>query len=97
MAGSEDILNVDSGLAGIVERIGENVEHEFAVRVRVHMTMGLFIQVSMQFGSIDEVSIVSKATVTRMLTKMINAVFKENLRRIPIGKEVRSADTYQIP
>lgn len=44
--GAEDILNVDSRLARLVESIGKDVEHKFAIGVRVHMTVGFFIEIA---------------------------------------------------
>ena len=59
--GAEDVVDVDTGLARIVEGVGKDIEHQLAVRVRVDMTMGFFVEVAAQLGGVDQVAVVGKA------------------------------------
>lgn len=73
--GNEDVVGVDTRLAGLVQGVGKDVEHQLAVRVGVHMTMGLFIEIAAQGGSVDEVTVVRKA----------NAVGRVDVERLAFG------------
>ena len=65
--GSEDIFRVDTRLAGLVELVGENVEHQLAVALGVDVTVGGVVEICPKFFGVDEVSIVSEAdTVGRV-------------------------------
>lgn len=59
--GNEDVVGVDTSFASLVQGVGKDVEHQLAVGVGVHMTMGLFIEISAQGGSVDEVTVVREA------------------------------------
>lgn len=61
LEGTEDVVCVDTGLAGLVQGVGEDVEHQLAVRVGVYMTVSLLVEIVAQSGSVDEVTVVRKA------------------------------------
>ena len=45
--GSENVLHIHTGLSGLVQGIGKDVKHQFAVGVGVDVTMSLFVEISM--------------------------------------------------
>ena len=75
LEGTEDVVGVDTGLAGLVQGVGKDVEHQLAVRVGVHMTMGLLVEIAAQGGSVDEVTVVSEA----------DAVGRVDVERLTLG------------
>ena len=56
--GLENIVRVHTSLAGLVEGVGKDVQHQFAIRVGVYMAVRLLVEVVPEFGSVDEVSVV---------------------------------------
>lgn len=52
---------VDTGLLGLAELIGEDVEHQLAVTVGVDVTVGFKVKVLPEVSGIDEVTVVRKA------------------------------------
>lgn len=57
----EAVLGVDTGLAGLVELVGKNVQHQLAVTLRVDVTVSLLVEDALELGSVDEVAIVGQA------------------------------------
>lgn len=62
---SEEVFFVDSGLLCLTQFIGKDVEHELTVTLSVDVTVCLQVQISLQLGSIDEVSVMGKANAIR--------------------------------
>lgn len=75
---AEDVLDVNSSLSRVVERIGKDIEHKFAVRVRVHVAMSLFVEVFVQLRSIDKVSVVGKAKLVDMSANITHNVLRHH-------------------
>ena len=61
----ETVGRVDTGLSSLVELVGKDVQHELAVALGVDVAMGFLVQIAPKLGSVDEVTIVSKADAVR--------------------------------
>ena len=65
LKGKEAVGRVDTGLSSLVELVGENVQHELTVALSVDVAMSFLVQITPEFGRVDEVTIVSKADAVR--------------------------------
>ena len=61
----ETVGRVDTGLSSLVELVGKDVQHELTVALGVDVAMGFLIQITPEFGCVDEVTVVSKADAVR--------------------------------
>lgn len=57
----KEVLVVDTGLLGLTQLIGENIEHELTVTIGVDVTVGLKIQMLAKISGVDQVTVVCKA------------------------------------
>jgi hypothetical protein len=59
--GCKAVASVDTGLASLVQLIGEDVQHELAVALRVDVPVRFMVESLSQRRSVDQVTIVRHA------------------------------------
>src|SRR5699024_9127458 len=59
----EDVVNIHSRLAGVVEGVGENVEHQLAVGVGVDMAVSLLVEEAAQLWGVCDVAVMGEANL----------------------------------
>lgn len=63
----KDILLVDTRFLGLTQLIRKDVQHQLAITVGVDVTMGFQIEIPLQLGGIDQISIVGQANAVRTI------------------------------
>ena len=65
LQGRKAVVGVHAGLSSLIQLVGKDVQHELAVAVRVDVSVGLQIQVTLQLVSIDQIAVVSQTDAVR--------------------------------